>query len=107
MVDNDNMAREVGQEVEKLLRKAGLTEVDATEATATIRSLQEVRPIANGAQYRAYEERYHQMMQDAGFVSGQKRSWEQYMDYVRTPAGKLALVLFNRMAEWKKEKSVP
>jgi hypothetical protein len=106
MVDNDNRARELSEDIEKLFRKAGLTETDVTEAIDTIRTLQEVTPIGNGQQYRAYEERYHKMMHDAGFV-GQKRSWEEYMDYVRTPAGKLALTLFNRMAEWKKQKAVP
>jgi hypothetical protein len=46
------------------------------------------------------------MMQDTGFV-GQKRSWEEYMGYVRTPTGRLALAIFNRMAEWKAGKGVP
>ena len=103
MVDDD---KKPSNEIEKLLSKAGLSEADVTEASATIRTLQQVTPIGNGEQYRAYEERYGGMMQDAGFV-GQKRSWEEYMDYVRTPAGKLALALFNRMAEWKKQKGVP
>ncbi len=63
--------------------------------------------VGNGRQWnRAYEERYHKMMEDAGFI-GQKRSWEEYMDYIRTPVRRLALALFNRMADWKKEKSVP
>ncbi len=105
MVDN-NIMRERIAEIEELLRKAGLTEADVTEAIGTIGILQKLTPISDGKQYRAYEERYHKMMQDAGFV-GQKRSWEEYMDYIRTPAGRLALALFNRMAEWKKEKSVP
>ena len=103
MVDDDKMP---SNEIEELLSKAGLSEADVTEASATIRTLQQVTPIGNGEQYRAYEERYRGMMQDAGFV-GQKRSWDEYMDYVRTPAGKLALALFNRMAEWKKQKGVP
>jgi hypothetical protein len=68
--------------------------------------MQELTPISDGERYRAYEERYSKMMQDAGFV-GRQRSWEDYMDYVRTPAGRLALAIFNRMAEWKKEKGVP
>jgi hypothetical protein len=29
------------------------------------------------------------------------------MDYVRTPAGRLALAIFNRMADWKEMKGVP
>jgi hypothetical protein len=66
-----------------------------------------VKPIRDGEEYRAYEERYGKMMQDAGFVGGQPRTWEDYMDYVRTPAGRLALTIFNRMAEWKKMKGVP
>jgi hypothetical protein len=68
--------------------------------------MQEVTPIQDGEQYRTYEERYHKMMQDAGFI-GQKRSWEEYMDYVRTPAGRLTLAILNRMAEWKAAKGVP
>ncbi len=105
MVDNDKITRERIAEIEELLRKVGLTEDDVAEAIATIRILQNLTPISDGKQYRAYEERYHNMMQDAGFI-GQKRSWEEYMDYVRTPAGRLALALFNRMAGWKKERSV-
>ncbi len=105
MVDN-NITRERIAEIEELLRKAGLTEADVTETIGTIGILQKLTPISDGKQYRAYEERYHKIMQDAGFV-GHKRSWEEYMDYIRTPAGRLALALFNRMAEWKKEKSVP
>jgi hypothetical protein len=100
------MMPELIEEMKRLLGKAGLTEDDVTEVIASISTMQEVTPIHDGAQYRAYEERYHKMMQDAGFV-GQKRSWEEYMDYVRTPAGRLALTIFHRMAEWKKAKGVP
>jgi hypothetical protein len=38
MVDNDNRARELSEDIEKLFRKAGLTETDVTEAIATIRN---------------------------------------------------------------------
>ena len=106
MAEDDNTARDVSEQIERLLSKAGFTETDVTETATTIRMLQEVTPIGNGEQYRAYEERYRNLMQDAGFV-GHKRGWEEYMDYIRTPAGRLSLVLFNRMAEWKKEKGVP
>jgi ubiquinone/menaquinone biosynthesis C-methylase UbiE len=102
----DKKMPEVIEEMKRVLRKAGLTEGDITEAIASISTMQEVTPIHDGEQYRAYEERYHKMMQDAGFV-GQKRGWEEYMDYVRTPAGRLALAIFNRMAEWKAAKGVP
>ena len=97
---------EVIEEMKRVLRQAGLTEDDVTEAIASISTMQEVTPIQDGEQYRAYEERYYKMMQHAGFV-GQKRSWEENMDYVRTPGGRLALAIFNRMAEWKAAKSVP
>jgi hypothetical protein len=100
------MMPEVIEELKRVLRKAGLAEGDITEALASISIMQEVTPIRDGEQYRAYEERYSKMMQDAGFV-GQKRSWEEYMDYARTPAGRLALALFNRMVEWKAAKGVP
>jgi hypothetical protein len=100
------MMPEVIEELKRVLRKAGLAEGDVTEALASISIMQEVTPIRDGEQYRAYEERYSKMMQDAGFV-GQKRSWEEYMDYARTPAGRLALALFNRMVEWKAAKGVP
>jgi hypothetical protein len=102
----DKMMPELIEEMKRVLVKARLTEDDVTEVIGSISTMQEVTPIHDGAQYRAYEERYHKMMQDAGFV-GQKRSWEEYMDYVRTPAGRLALTIFNRMAEWKKAKGVP
>ena len=95
------------EEIKRVLRKAGLTDDDITRAIAGIRTLQEVKPIRDGEQYRAYEEQYRKMMEDAGFVGGQQRSWEEYMDYVRTPAGMLALAIFNRMAEWKKARGVP
>lgn len=102
----DKKIPDVIDDMRGVLRKAGLPEGDITEALATISRMQELSPIRDGEQYRAYEERYHKMMQDAGFV-GQKRSWEEYMDYARTPAGRLALTLFNRMAEWKAAKGVP
>jgi hypothetical protein len=95
------------EEIKRILRKAGLTDGDITQAIAGIPTLQELKPIGDGEQYRAYEERYRKMMQDAGFVGGQQTTWEEYMDYVRTPAGMLALAIFNRMAEWKKAKAVP
>jgi transcriptional accessory protein Tex/SPT6 len=95
------------EEIKRILRKAGLIDDDITQAIAGIRTLQEVKPIRDGEQYRAYEERYRKMMQDAGFVGSHQRTWEEYMDYVRTPAGMLALAIFNRMAEWKKAKGVP
>ncbi len=102
----DKMMPEVIEEMKQVLRKAGLTEGDVTEAIATISIMKEVVPIHDGEQYRAYEERYRKMMQDAGFV-GEKRSWEEYMDYVRAPSGRLALALFNRMVDWKAAKGVP
>ncbi len=102
----DKKMPEVIEEVKRVLRKTGLTEGDITEVIAAISNMQEVMPIRDAEQYRAYEARYQKMMKDAGFI-GQKRSWEEYMDYVRTPTGRLALALFNRMAEWKKEKGVP
>src|SRR5690348_8673365 len=95
------------EEIKRVLSKAGLTDGDITRAIATIRTIQEVKPIRDGEQYRAYEERYRKMMQDAGFIGGQQRTWEEYMYYVRTPAGMLALTIFNRMTDWKKEKGVP
>jgi hypothetical protein len=94
------------EEIRRILKKAGLSDGDVTQATAIIRTIQEVKPIRDAEQYRAYEERYRKMMQDAGFV-GQQRTWEEYMDYVRTPPGRLALAIFNRMAEWKEAKGVP
>jgi hypothetical protein len=97
---------EVIEEMKRILEKAGLPEGDITEALAGISIMQELPPIRDGENYRTYEERYHKLMQDAGFV-GQKRSWEEYMDYVRTPAGRLALTIFNRMAEWKATRGVP
>ncbi len=100
------MMPEALEEMKRVLRQAGLTGSDITEAIVSISTMQEVTPIRDGEQYRAYEERYQKMMQDAGFV-GQRRSWEDYMDYVRTPAGRLALALFNRMVEWKAAKGVP
>ena len=100
------MMPEIIEEMKRVLRKAGLAEGDVTEALASISTMQEVTPIRDGEHYRAYEERYSKMMQDAGFV-GQKRSWEEYMDYARSPAGRLALTLFNRMVEWKAAKGVP
>jgi hypothetical protein len=102
----DKKMPEVIEEMKRVLIKTELTEGDITEVIAAISNMQEVMPIRDGEQYRAYEERYQKMMKDAGFV-GQNRSWEEYMDYVRTPAGRLALALFNRVAEWKKEKGVP
>jgi hypothetical protein len=89
------------KEIQQLLTKAGLEQNDVGETIAS-----NVTPIRNGEHYREYEERYRKMMQDAGFV-GQQRSWEEYMDFVRTPHGRLALVLFSRMAEWKLGKGVP
>ena len=103
---DDKKTPELSEEMKRVLRKAGLPEGDITEALASISLMQQLPPIPDGEQYRAYEERYHKMMQDAGFV-GQKRSWEEYMDYARTPAGRLALTLFNRMVEWKAAKGVP
>lgn len=102
----DKMTPEVKEQLERVLRQSGLTENDVTEAIASISIRKEVTPIHGGDQYRVYEERYRKMMQDAGFL-GQKRSWEEYMDYVRTPAGRLALTIFNRMVEWKTAKGVP
>ncbi len=102
----DKMMPEVIEEMKRVLRKAGLTEGDVTEAIASIGTMQQATPIHNEDQYRAYVEQYHKMMQDAGFV-GQKRGWEEYIDYVRTPAGRLALALFNRMVKWKAAKGVP
>ncbi len=94
------------EEMKRILEKAGLPEGDITEALAGISIMQELPPIRDGENYRTYEERYHKLMQDAGFV-GQKRSWEEYMDYVRTPAGRQALTIFSRMAEWKAARGVP
>ncbi len=102
----DKMTPEVIEELKRVLRKSSLTESDVTEAIASISIMKEVTPIHGGDQYRVYEERYRKMMQDAGFL-GQKRSWEEYMDYVRTPPGRLTLTLFNRMVEWKTAKGVP
>jgi hypothetical protein len=106
MADDDKMTLELVEEMKRLLRKAGLAESDIAQALASIAALQEVRPIRDGEEYRAYEERYRTMMRDAGFI-GQKRTWEDYMDFVRTPEGGLALAIFNRMAEWKLAKGVP
>jgi hypothetical protein len=106
MVKGNKTTPGVTKEIQRLLTKAGLTEGDVSEAIASIRTFQEVTPIRNGEHYREYDERYRKMMQDAGFI-GQQRNWEEYMDYVRTPHGKLALTLFNRMAEWKLAKGVP
>jgi hypothetical protein len=106
MLEIKEMTPEMTEELRRLLRKAGLAESDLTEAIAGIWTIREVTPIRDGEQYRAYEERYRKMMRDAGFV-GQKRSWEDYMDFVRTPAGRLALAIFNRMAAWKEAKGVP
>jgi hypothetical protein len=100
------MGPEAIEEMKQILTKLGLAESDITEAIASISIMQDVTPIRDGNEYRVYEERYQKMMQNAGFV-GQKRSWEEYMDYVRTSAGKSALALFNRMAEWKAAKGVP
>lgn len=100
------MNPEIVEELTRVLRKAGLAEADIAEANAIVQRMRELGPIRDGEEYRAYEERYRKMMQDAGFI-GQTRSWEEYMDYIRTPAGTVALALFNRMAEWKKEKGVP
>ncbi len=97
---------EVMEEIKRILRKAGLPEGDITDALAGISIMQELPPIRDGENYRAYEERYHKLMRDAGFV-GQKRGWEEYMDYVRTPAGRQALTIFSRMAEWKAARGVP
>lgn len=102
MADDEKMTPEVFEEIKLVLRKAGLTENDISDAITSIWTMEEVPPIQNEDQYRTYEERYQGMMRDAGFV-GQKRSWEEYMDYIRTPAGKLALTIFNRMAEWEAE----
>lgn len=106
MAKGNKTTPDVTKEIQRLLTKAGLTEHDVRETIASIQTIQEVTPIRDGARYREYEERYRKMMQDAGFV-GQQRSWEEYMDYVRTPQGRLALTLFNRMAEWKLAKGVP
>src|SRR5690242_19172714 len=106
IAEDDRMNPEIVEELKRVLRKAGLAEVDIAEANAIVQRMRELGPIRDGEEYRAYEERYRKMMQDAGF-SGQKRSWEEYMDYIRTPAGTVTLALFNRMAEWKKEKGVP
>ncbi len=102
----DKKMPELIEEMQRVLRKAGLPEGDSNEALAIISIMQQVPPIRDGENYRAYEERYQKLMQDAGFV-GEKRSWEEYMDYVRTPGGRLALTIFNRMAEWKAAKGVP
>jgi hypothetical protein len=106
MADNEKMTPAVIEEIKQVLRKAGLTESDVTEAIAAIWTVREVAPIRDAEEYRVYEDRYRKMMQDAGFV-GQQRTWEEYMDYVRTPAGRLALAIFNRMADWKEMKGVP
>ena len=106
MADDDKMTPELVEEMKRLLRKAGLAESDVTQALASIATFQEIRPIRDGEEYRAYEERYRSMMRDAGFI-GQKRTWEDYMDFVRTPEGRSALAIFNRMAEWKLAKGVP
>jgi hypothetical protein len=105
MADDDKMTPEVIEEIKLVLRKAGLTESDISEAITGIWTMVEVPPIQNEDQYRAYEDRYQRMMRDAGFI-GQKRSWEEYMDYIRTPAGRLALAIFNRMAEWEGDTGV-
>jgi hypothetical protein len=105
MADDEKMTPEVFEEIKLVLRKAGLTENDISDAITSIWTMEEVPPIQNEDQYRTYEERYQGMMRDAGFV-GQKRSWEEYMDYIRTPAGRLALAIFNRMAEWEGETGV-
>jgi hypothetical protein len=102
MADDNKVTPEVFEEIKLVLRKAGLSEGDITEAITGLLTMQEVTPIRSEDQYRAYEDLYQRMMRDAGFV-GQKRSWEEYMDYIRTPAGKLALTIFNRMAEWEAE----
>jgi transcriptional accessory protein Tex/SPT6 len=110
MAKGNKTTPDVTKEIQRLLTKAGLTEHDVSETIASIQTIQEVTPIRDGAHYREYEERYRRMMQDAGFVgqqSGEQRSWEEYMDYVRTPQGRLALTLFNRMTEWKLTKGVP
>jgi hypothetical protein len=106
MAKGNKTTPDVTKEIQRLLTKAGLTEHDVSETIASIQTIQEVPPIRDGAHYREYEERYRKMMQDAGFV-GQQRTWEEYMDYVRTPQGRLALTLFNRMTEWKLAKAVP
>jgi hypothetical protein len=106
MADNEKMTPAVIGEIKQVLRKAGLTESDVTEAIAAIWTVREVTPIRDSQEYRAYEDRYRKMMQDAGFI-GQKRSWEEYMDFARTPAGRLALAIFDRMAQWKEMKGVP
>jgi dihydroxyacid dehydratase/phosphogluconate dehydratase len=106
MAKGNKTTPDVTKEIQRLLTKVGLTEGDVSETIAIIRTFQEVIPIRNGEHYREYEERYRKMMQDAGFV-GQQRSWEEYMDYVQTPHGKLTLTLFSRMAEWKLAKGVP
>jgi ABC-type nitrate/sulfonate/bicarbonate transport system substrate-binding protein len=106
MAKGNKTTPDVTTEIQRLLTKAGLTESDVSETIASIQTIQEVSPIRDGAHYREYEERYRKMMQDAGFI-GKQRSWEEYMDYIRTPHGRLALTLFNRMAEWKLAKGVP
>jgi hypothetical protein len=102
MADDNKMTPEVIEEIKLVLRKAGLSDSDITEAIAGLLTMQEVTPIRSEDQYRSYEDLYQRMMRDAGFV-GQKRSWEEYMEYIRTPAGRLALTIFNRMAEWEAE----
>src|SRR5262249_36002625 len=90
MCGDEKMTQAVIEEIEQVLRKAGLTDADVTDAIAAIWTVREVKPIRDAEEYRAYEERYSTMMRDAGFI-GAQRSWEEYMDYVRTPGGRLAL----------------
>ncbi len=108
MSEDRNRGMQMGpiEEIKRALKKADLSDGDITRAIADIRTIQEVKPIRDAEQYRTYEERYRKMMQDAGFI-GQQRTWEEYMDFVRTPSGRLALAIFNRMAEWKEAKGVP
>jgi len=106
MAGDDKVTQAVIEEIERVLRKAGLTDADVSEAIAAIWTSREVKPIRDAEEYRTYEERYRTMMRDAGFV-GTQRSWEEYMDYIRTPGGRLALAIFDRMADWKEIKGVP
>jgi hypothetical protein len=79
----------------QLLKKAGISEADITDAITSIRTMDEVAPIHSETEYRAYAERWHKMAQIA------PKAADEYMDYTRTAAGRLMIAIFNRMREWE------